>query len=175
MKRRWFKFTRRVDFCLIFEYRNPVLSRETSICRFWLRTSAQENPYKYLWATKTTSKWYFESVSAKTGVSESMPGMSGNNVRSIQTYTQSIRVPFHQRQISESLSGISGDNIWSIWTYTWSIRVPFRQWLVFVSEGINTSPPSRLIPLQPALSCPFFKLNSLTRLSRALSLPLFLS
>jgi hypothetical protein len=34
------------------EYRNPVLSRGTWICRFWLRTSAQENPYKYLWATK---------------------------------------------------------------------------------------------------------------------------
>jgi hypothetical protein len=40
MKKWWLKFTRRVDFCFSFEYRNPILSRETLIYRFWLRTSA---------------------------------------------------------------------------------------------------------------------------------------
>jgi hypothetical protein len=62
MKKGWLKFTQRVYFCFIFEYRKSVLSRGTLMCRFLLRTRAQENPYKYLWATKTTSKWYFESV-----------------------------------------------------------------------------------------------------------------
>jgi hypothetical protein len=58
MKKRWLKFTRRVDFYFVFEYRNLVLSRETLICRFWLRISAQENLYEYLylWAIKITSK-----------------------------------------------------------------------------------------------------------------------
>ena len=35
-----------------FEYRNAVLSRGTWFKGFWFRSCAQENLYKYLWATK---------------------------------------------------------------------------------------------------------------------------
>jgi hypothetical protein len=53
-EKRCLKLTRTLVFYFDFEYRNIVLSRETFICRFWLRSSAQENLYKPLRATNTT-------------------------------------------------------------------------------------------------------------------------
>jgi hypothetical protein len=65
------------------------------ICRFWLRISAQENPYKYLWATKTTLKWYSWECPGESRDSGSE--LSKHKVRSIWTYTRSLRVTIHHQ------------------------------------------------------------------------------
>jgi hypothetical protein len=99
MKKWWLKFTRRVDFCFSFEYRSPVLSRGTLIYRFDLELVVKRTHTNTCEPQKPLQNDILRVFSAKTGVSGSLAGMSGNNVRIIRTYTQSIRVLFHKQLV----------------------------------------------------------------------------
>jgi hypothetical protein len=115
-----------------FWVQEPRTIKRDFICRFGLKTSAQENLYKILMSQKNPLQSDILRVSLPkpespglcpeyprtiSGVSGHIPGVSG--------------YPFTNGGVSGSQSGISVNNIRNIWIYTRSIRIPFHQRLVF--------------------------------------------
>jgi hypothetical protein len=117
------KFTRRIEFCFIFEYRNPILSRGTLICRFSREPTqilvSHKNHFETIFlrvslvSPETPGPEYPDTIS---GVSEHIHGVS----RYLLTVSKflwvgSVRIPVSG--VSEHLPGVS--------------RHLLRQWLVF--------------------------------------------
>jgi hypothetical protein len=114
MKSGVLKCTKRLDFIFEFEYRNTVLSKGTLIHKRGRGSCAQENLQKTMRDNPTTKKGLLVKFTVKPGVSGLLSGMSGQRVRSIWTYTRSLRVtvtcPQNSlvRSLRTQVSGVSG-------------------------------------------------------------------
>ena len=106
-----------------FEYRNAVLSRGTWFKGFDLKSSAQEDLDKHLWATKQLKK-------AKTEVFPCLnPDTPGIGPDTPDPFARSVRVTVHGLKIRVARS---------LWAYTRSLRVTFRPTAISWVRGINT-------------------------------------